>query len=139
MSVTTNNSADNPWVPGMIQDVFVPDQLISGPLQVVSETVTINAGANYARGTVLGQITATGAYTLSVKTAVDGSQNPSAILADQANAAAGSVTAGAYVMGEFNQNRLIFDPSWTLAQLQTAMRPYTIFLRDTVQAPLAAS
>jgi len=139
MSVTTNNNADNPWIPGMVQDVFVPDQLVSGPLQIVTETVTIAAGINYARGTVLGQITSTGYYTECVKTATDGSETPTAILVDQANAASETVQAGVYVMGEFNLNDLIFDSSWTIAQLQAAFRPYAIFLRNTVAAPLTAS
>jgi hypothetical protein len=37
-------------------------------------------------------------------------------------------------MGEINQNRITFDPSWTLATLKPALRPYGIFLRDSVQA-----
>lgn len=135
--MTLNQVGDNAWVPGVQHDTFVPDQLLSGPLQVVSDTVTIltATAATYKRGTVLGVVTASGKYTLSVATATDGSQVPQAILADDANATSADVLAGVYLMAEINQNRIIFDPSWTLATLKTAFRPYGIFLRDSVQAP----
>lgn len=135
--MTMNQVGDNAWVPGVQHDTFVPDQLLSGPLQVVSDTVTIltGSGATYKRGTVLGVITASGKYTLSVATAVDGSQIPKAILADYADATVSDVLAGVYLMAEINQNRITFDPSWTLAALKTALRPFGIFLRDSVQTP----
>jgi hypothetical protein len=82
----------------------------------------------------LNVIEATGNYVLSVKTASDGSQNPSAILAMSTNASTGPQVAGAYVLGEFNQNAVSFDPSWTLPALQTALRPYGIFLKSSVSA-----
>lgn len=135
--MTVNQVGQNAWVPGVQHDTFIPDQLLSGPLQVVSDTVTILSGstAAYKRGTVLGVVTASGKYTLSVATATDGSQVPKAILADDANATAADVLAGVYLMGEINQNRITFDASWTLATLKPALRPYGIFLRDSVQAP----
>ncbi|WP_017493544.1 head decoration protein [Rouxiella badensis] len=135
--MTVNQVGENAWVPGVQHDTFVPDQLLSGPLQVVSDTVTILTAttATYKRGTVLGVVTASGKYTLSVATATDGSQIPKAILADDADASVADVLAGVYLMAEINQNRITFDPSWTLATLKTALRPFGIFLRDSVQAP----
>ncbi|CAI1576474.1 Uncharacterised protein [Serratia proteamaculans] len=135
--MTVNQIVQNAWIPGVQHDTFVPDQLLSGPLQVVSDTVTVASGAaaKYKRGTVLGVITASGKYTLSVATATDGSEAPSAILADDVDASASDVFAGVYLMAEINQNRITFDPSWTLAKLKTALRPLGIFLRDSIQAP----
>lgn len=133
--MTVNQVGQNAWVPGVQHDTFIPDQLLSGPLQVVSDTVTIKAGATYKRGTVLGMVTASGKYTLSVATETDGSEIPQAILADDVNASAVDTLAGVYLMAEINQNRITFDPSWTLATLKPALRPYGIFLRDSVQAP----
>lgn len=135
--MTVNQVGQNAWAPGAQHDTFVPDQLLSGPLQAVSDTVTILAGAaaTYKRGTVLGVVTASGKYTLSVETATDGSQVPQAILADDVNATATDVLAGVYLMAEINQNRITFDSSWTLATLKPALRPFGIFLRDSVQAP----
>lgn len=135
--MTVNQVGQNAWVPGVQHDTFIPDQLLSGPLQVVSDTITVLTASTalYKRGTVLGVVTASGKYTLSVATATDGSQVPKAILADDVNATVADVLAGVYLMAEVNQNRITFDPSWTLSTLKTALRPFGIFLRDSVQAP----
>ena len=127
-----NSVGENPWVPGVQHDTFIPDQLVSGPLQLVTDTVTVTGTTVFTRGTVLGQITASKKYTLSVATATDGSQTPSAILVDQADTSSGDVTGGVYLMGEFNGTRLIFDPSWSLDDLKEALRPSSIFVRDVV-------
>lgn len=77
---------------------------------------------------------AVGTYIESVKTAVDGSQNPVAILADDADASAGPVDTGAYVAGEFNVNALTYDASWTAATLTSALRAYGLFAKSSVSA-----
>lgn len=77
---------------------------------------------------------AVGQYKLSVKTASDGSQTPVAILADYADASAGPVTAGAYLMAEVNANALNFDASWDIPTLTAALRPYSIFVKSSVSA-----
>jgi hypothetical protein len=82
---------------------------------------------------------ATGGYIECVKTASDGSQNPSVILADDADASAGPVTAGGYVMGEFNGNALTFDASWTLAGLISAARSFGIFIKSAVSGASPAN
>ncbi len=132
-----NQYGENPCTPGVEQDVFTPDQLIAGPLQRVTATVTFaqGAAAKYKRGTVVGKITASGKYTLCVATAADGSQVPIAITVDDIDATVADVTGGVYLMGEFNQNRMTFDPTWTIATLLPALRPLAIFLKDSVQAP----
>lgn len=127
----------NQFAPGMKSSVFVPDQLISGPLQIVTDSVTIAISGVLKRGTVLGTITATGLYTPSKKDATDGSENPSAILVDDVDTTTASQVGGVYLMGEFNQHRLIFDNTWTVAELKAAFRPLAIFLRDSIQAPLS--
>lgn len=82
---------------------------------------------------------ATGGYIECVKTAVDGSQNPVAILADDADASAGPVTTGGYVMGEFNGAALTFDASWNLATLTSAARAYGIFIKSSVSGTSPAN
>ncbi|HAT7708243.1 head decoration protein [Enterobacter roggenkampii] len=131
--MTVNQIGNNPWRPGMVQDVYVPDQLVSGPLQLVTDTVTITGGKAYKRGTVLGVVTASGGYQLSVKTATDGSEVPSAILVDDVDATAGDVQGGVYLMGEFNGHRIIIDNSWTVETVAQALRPSSIFIRDVVK------
>ncbi|MDE1478633.1 head decoration protein [Xenorhabdus bovienii] len=128
------NFSQNPFQPGMTQAVFSPDQLISGPLQIVTESVTIAKAGILKRGTVLGVIKATGEYVVSKKGAEDGSQIPSAILVDNVDATENSVSGGVYLMGEFNQNRIIYDESWTLSELTAGLRKFSIFLRDSVTA-----
>lgn len=131
--MTVNQIGNNPWRPGIVQDVYVPDQLVSGPLQLVTDTVTITGGKAYKRGTVLGVVTASGGYQLSVKTATDGSEVPSAILVDDVDATAGDVQGGVYLMGEFNGHRIIIDNSWTVETVAQALRPSSIFIRDVVK------
>lgn len=123
----------NQFAPGVSSAQFIPDQLISGPLQVVTDSVMIAKGAQYRRGTVLGCVTETQRYTLCVATATDGSEKPSAILVDDVDATGAEQNGGVYLMGEFNHNRLVFDSSWTIPALKIALRPLAIFLRDSVQ------
>ncbi|HAY0633707.1 TPA: head decoration protein [Serratia marcescens] len=127
----------NQFAPGMKSSLFVPDQLVSGPLQLVTDSVTIGVSGALKRGTVLGVVTATGAYIPSKKDATDGSEKPSAILIDNVDTTTTVQTGGVYLMGEFNQNRLIFDASWTVAELKAQFRPLAIFLRDSIQSPVS--
>lgn len=127
----------NPFAPGMKSSVFVPDQLVAGTLQLVTDTVIIAQGGAYARGTVLGMITDTGKHTLCVKTATDGSEKPVAILVDNVDASDADQHGGVYLMGEFNENRLVYDNSWTPAALKAALRPLSIFVKDSIQATLS--
>ncbi|WP_339098995.1 head decoration protein [Yersinia enterocolitica] len=85
---------------------------------------------------MLGKITASGEYVKSVKTATDGSEVPVAILVDDVDTTTTSQRGGIYLMGQFNQNRIIHDASWTLAELKTDLRTYSIFLEDSIQAPV---
>ena len=128
----------NQFAPGMKSSLFLPDQLIAGTLQLVTDSGIITGGT-YKRGTVLGMVTASGKYKLSVKTATDGSETPVAILVDNVNASTADQNGGLYLMGEFNQNYIIFDDSWTIPALKTALRPLPIFLKDSTQAPVTTS
>lgn len=127
----------NQFGPGAKSAVFVPDQLVSGPLQLVTDSVIIGVSGVLKRGTVLGAITVTGLFVPSKKSATDGSESPVAILVDDVDTTTVVQTGGVYLMGEFNQNRLIFDASWTAAELKAALRPLAIFLRDSIQAPVS--
>lgn len=126
--------SQNPFRPGVTHSVFNPDQLISGQLQVVTDTGIIAKAGILKRGTILGMVTASGEYVISKKDATDGSEIPCAILVDDVDTTTDAVSGGLYLMGEFNQNRIIFDDTWTTAGLKAAMRPLSIFLRDSVQA-----
>ncbi|MEK6420017.1 MAG: head decoration protein [Burkholderia gladioli] len=221
MTLPVNTIGDNPQQPGIRAETYVPDQLIAGALQLVTQPIILAAGT-LPRGSVLGMISslnaiaepgaanvgngtiggvtaagalagtyvlaataattfsvtdpegnalpqatvgtsyaqsgigftltdgatafavgdeftieivdAVGTYKLSVKTATDGSQTPSAILVDYADASAGPVTTGAYFAAEVNARALNFDPSWDIASLRAALRQNTIFVKSSVSA-----
>lgn len=111
------------FYPSAQQDTFVPDQLIAGNLKLVTEDVTIGASQTLVRGSVMGKVTATGAYILSVATATDGSQTPIAVMVDAVTTTSATGKGSIYKMGEFNSNYLTFDSSWTAGTLAAAMAP----------------
>lgn len=106
---------------------YDPTSLFAGSKQPVHRPVTIASGANASgtvlvRGTVLGRITASDKYVPCVKTVSDGSQTPVAFTAADIDASAADVIGPAYFEGEFAAEKLTLDASWTIAQLQTALR-----------------
>ncbi|WP_146592211.1 head decoration protein [Puniceibacterium confluentis] len=104
--------------------------LYEAPSQYSRDQVTIGTAADLVPGTVLGKITASGKFIRSVRTAVDGSETPVAILMQEAAAASADVT-GAIVLARHAQVRrygLTFDASWS-----------TEAYRDTACAALLAA
>lgn len=98
-------------------------------------TITAGATAFVAGDTFTVAVAAgDGGYIESVSTATDGSEVPSAVLADYADASGGPVIAPAYLMGEFNETRITYDASWTLAALKTACRQFNIYLKSVVSS-----
>lgn len=140
MKTPISTIGDNPQRPGIRSDVYIPDQLIAGPLQLVTEPITLVADelirSALQRGALLGRKD-DGTYRLSTKAAKDGSQRPMAILADDADASSGPVSAGAYLMGEFNQDALHLytsETAWTLEEVRPLLRKVGIFLKNPVTA-----
>ena len=74
-------------------------------------------------GSVLGVVTATGAYTLCdpAVSPPDGSQVPSAILASYYQAGPPPVPATVYTGGTFSTPRLFYSANWTLAGVMSAL------------------
>lgn len=132
-----DNFGQNAFQPGMRSSLFVPDQLVAGPLQLVTDTgVIAQVDFIHLRGTVMGKIKASSEYVKSVKSATDGSEVPVAILVDNVDTTTAAQRGGVYLMGQFNQNSVIHDASWTLAELKTGLRSHSIFLEDSIQAPV---
>jgi hypothetical protein len=95
-------------------------------------TVTMTAGgtAFVAGDEFLITITAaSGQWVPCVATATDGSETPRAILADICDPSGGAVTAGLYQTGEFNQNAITFDTSWTVLAITPFLLDVSIFLK----------
>lgn len=73
-------------------------------------------------------------YKLAARAAIDGSQNPVAILADAAAASGGDVTAGIYIGGEFNERALTLGVGMTTSLAKPALRRLDINLKSSQSA-----
>jgi Bacteriophage lambda head decoration protein D len=134
MAYSVTPVGDNPFQPGMVAETYTPDQLIAGDLKLVTLSATITGAAAYTRGTIMGQVTASGKWIPSLPAAVDGSQTPAGILVDNIDTTTADGTCGIYVMGEFNGN--CTNPLGSaLTQAQLAqLRLAGIFIKTPVPA-----
>ena len=116
---------------------LIHDDLLAGDNvgPVTEGRVTILSGQVVARGALLGMITASGKYVLSLSASSDGSQTPVAILANDVDATAGDKTnALIYTSGEFNERKVIYGAAHTAASVRNALRARGIHLKDSVPA-----
>lgn len=105
------------------EGVSTPDALIAGNHHLlVGRKVTIASGQNRKRGDVLGKISASGKYSLSLSAADDGSQTPDAVLAEDCDASSGDKQALAYFRGDFNAAALTLGASHTVAGITEGLR-----------------
>jgi Bacteriophage lambda head decoration protein D len=108
---------------------FIPDNLIAGEFDdLIGEKITIISGQNLVRGAVLGKITASGKYTLSLSTVSDGSQNPDLILAEDCDATLSDKQALAYSRGDFIAPALTLGAAHTIASIKEGLRVKNIIL-----------
>ena len=123
-----------PFNPGLTsQGDENPDNLLAGDFDRETKTVTIEDGtAAMVRGAVLGRVTATGEYNLSLSAAGDGSEVPEAILAEDADASAAAVDAPVYLTGTFNEDALVLGAAHTLDSIRQGLRDKGIFLKTVV-------
>lgn len=105
------------------------DALIAGNHHLlVGRKVTILSGQNLVRGTVLGKVTASSRYVLSLSASADGSQTPDLILAEDVNATAGDKQAMAYSRGDFNSAAITLGTAHTVASVTEGLRAKGITL-----------
>lgn len=117
------------------EGTYAPDKLIAGNAHLlVGRKVTIISGQNLTRGAVLGKITASGKYNLSLSGASDGSQTPDLILAENCDASSGDKVALAYARGDFNANALTLGTAHTVASITEGLRAKGITLIPAVAA-----
>jgi len=107
---------------------FNLDGLLIGEHPVTSRQITLLTGQNLARGAVLGKITATGKYILSLSAAVDGSEVPDAVLAEATDATAADVATPAYFTGGFDESKLVLGTAHTAASIREGLRVKGIHL-----------
>jgi hypothetical protein len=111
------------------------DALVAGnPHLLVTRQITLISGQNLGRGAVLGRITASGKYNLSLSAAGDGSQTPDLILAQDTNASAGDRVTIAYERGDFNEAALVLGAAHTAASIREGLRTKGITLHKPVPA-----
>lgn len=112
-----------------------PDDLIAGDYPIVTDIVTILAGENLNRGTVLGKITASAKHVIVNSANVDGSQAPVVILAEDCDATAGDKQALVYLSGAFNENACAFGGTNDADTHRAALRDLNIYLKKAVARP----
>lgn len=113
---------------------FTYDNLIGGTVvNMVTESIVLDTG-NLSRGALLGRITASGKYILSLAAASDGSEVPRAILAEDADATSADKTTVAYLTGEFNTAAITFGTGHTAASVKDGLRDLGIFLKTNLAA-----
>lgn len=120
--------------PRFTTETHTPDRLHAGDFPIRTLDVTIASGQNLARGALLGRITASGKYVLSLAAAADGSQNPVAILAEDVDASAGDKKGIVYVSGDFNEDAIIYGTGHTADSVRAGLRDLNIYLHKPVSA-----
>ncbi len=116
------------------QGSYKPCNLVAGEYPRIERIVTIAAGANLSKGSVLGRITADGKFVLSATASSNGSEVPDAILAEVADATSTDVQAVVYFSGEFNENALVLGTGHTSESIRTPLRAKSIFLAKNQSA-----
>lgn len=119
----------DPHANGLVdQGTLVNSSLINGEYPRVTKKVTIISGQNLSEGALLGAITTSGKYNLSLQAAADGSQTPVAVLAHAVDATSGDKEAIVYLTGEFNSAAMTFGTGHTASSVQAALRDLSIFI-----------
>lgn len=114
---------------------YSPDRLVANnPENLVARSITLISGQNLSRGAVLGKITASGKYTLSLSAAADGSQTPDLVLAEDTDASGGDVATVAYERGDFDENEITLGTGHTIASVQEGLRAKGITLVPSTTA-----
>lgn len=114
---------------------YTPDRLIAGNAHLlVARTITVLSGQTLTRGAVIGKVTASGKYILSLAAANDGSEAPDLILAEDCDASAADKPALAYARGDFNANALTLGTGHTVASITEGLRTKGIALLPAVSA-----
>lgn len=109
------------------EGAYTPDELLVSCEQAGVRTFATGHGI-VARGTVMGQITATGKLIPAVAAANDGSQTPYAVAAEDVDTTAADANGVAYLAATLNQNSLIYGAGHTAATVFDPLRLVDIHL-----------
>lgn len=114
------------------QGSFTPDGILAGEDDTQTRQITLITGQNLPRGAVLGKITASGKYTLSLSASSDGSQIPTCILAEATDATSADKLTVAYHGGVFDENALTYGTGHTKVTVRELLRDYGIKLQSSI-------
>lgn len=120
--------------PKFTTESYTPDRLHAGDFPIRTLDVTIASGQNLTRGALLGKITASGKYVLSLAAAIDGSQTPVAILAEDVDATGGDKSGIVYISGDFNENAITYGTGHTADSVRAGLRDLNIYLHKPTSA-----
>lgn len=121
--------------PSITSETYAPDALLAGSnVLPVTRDITLLTGENRKRGALLGRVTASGKYKLSVAAAEDGSEVPRAVLAEDTDATAADVKVPVYEAGEFNAAALTLGAGHTVDSIRDGLRDLGIHLKSVVPA-----
>ena len=107
---------------------YDPDRLFAGDKQVITRDVNVPTGQTLVRGSVLGVITASGNYILSLNAAVDGSEVARAICLKDVTTTADTLVP-VVIEGEVNEDRLTFGTGQTADNTREDLQSVNIILR----------
>ena len=109
---------------------YQPKNLLAATHGVTTRKVTILSGQVQSAGALLGRITASGKYILSLSAASDGSQTPDLVLAQDVNATGGDVEAIAYETATVIGSALTLGTGHTIASIREGLRDKGILIDD---------
>jgi|DewCreStandDraft_5_1066085.scaffolds.fasta_scaffold00555_27 hypothetical protein len=118
--------------PKFTTESYTPDRLHAGDFPIRTLDVTIASGQNLVRGALLGKITASGKYVLSLAAAIDGSQTPVAILAEDVDATGGDKSGIVYISGDFSETAITYGTGHTADSVRAGLRDLNIYLHKPV-------
>jgi hypothetical protein len=90
----------------------------------------ILSGQNLAAGALVGRVTASGKWILSLAAANDGSQVPAGVLLQAVDASGGDKKGLVALAGGFNADKLVFGTGHTFANTKVDLAARNIFLYD---------
>lgn len=102
---------------------YTPDNLLAGNAHLLkSRKVIILAGQVVSAGAVLGKVTASGKYVLSLQASADGSETPDLILLEDVDASGGDKEALAAERGDFIEGALTIGTGHTADSIREGLR-----------------
>lgn len=111
------------------QGTMVRKNLFASDFPRIDRKLTLVNGAGaLVRGTVLGRITASGKLITSLSAAVDGSETPRFILAEDADSSGGDVECLVYETGHFLADELTIGAAHTAASIRDGLRALGIHI-----------